>query len=80
MLCEAIYLLFALYVIYLIIDYVIRLPKIQSYHDKYVFVTGCDSGFGKMISIRLDTLGFHVFSGCLTEGGLEQLKSETSQR
>uniref|UniRef100_A0A8D0KL64 Dehydrogenase/reductase 9 n=1 Tax=Salvator merianae TaxID=96440 RepID=A0A8D0KL64_SALMN len=46
---------------------------------KYVFITGCDSGFGKMTARTLDKKGFHVIAGCLTEKGAEELKAETSQ-
>ena len=34
---------------------------------KCIFITGCDSGFGKGLAIRLDQKGIPVFAGCLTE-------------
>ena len=37
-----------------------------------VYVTGCDSGFGKSVSLLLAKRGFVVFSGCLTENGMRQ--------
>ncbi|KAM4044632.1 retinol dehydrogenase 16-like isoform 1-T2 [Anomaloglossus baeobatrachus] len=48
--------------------------------DKYVFITGCDSGFGKMLAKQLDKRGMKVLAGCLTEMGAENLKEETSSR
>ena len=32
---------------------------------KAVFITGCDTGFGHDLALRLHDYGFHVFSGCL---------------
>lgn len=51
---------------------------------KAVLVTGCDSGFGHALALRLDQLGFRVFAGCLFakaggEGAL-RLKREGSER
>ena len=43
-------------------------------------MTGCDTGFGNMIAKRLDKLGCHVFAGCLTTGGGEELKKESSDK
>ena len=51
---------------------------ISKYNERYVVITGCDSGFGNMLAKKLDELGFHVFAGCLTEQGCVQLSNETS--
>ncbi|XP_053410712.1 uncharacterized protein LOC128561007 [Nycticebus coucang] len=48
--------------------------------DKYVFITGCDSGFGNLLARQLDTRGLRVLAGCLTEKGAEQLRARTSDR
>ncbi|XP_041363765.1 17-beta-hydroxysteroid dehydrogenase type 6-like [Gigantopelta aegis] len=50
--------------------------------NKAVFITGCDSGFGHNLSIRLDRLGYTVFAGCLMPDreGAQQLKEATSDR
>jgi hypothetical protein len=44
---------------------------------KAVLITGCDSGFGRMLAVRLaKTQGLKVYVGCLTDKGLEGIKSE----
>ena len=48
--------------------------------DKYVLITGCDSGFGRKTAIRLDEMGVHVIATCLTKEGEQNLKSVTSDR
>ncbi|XP_049739576.1 retinol dehydrogenase 16-like isoform X1 [Elephas maximus indicus] len=48
--------------------------------DKYVFITGCDSGFGNMLARQLDLRGLRVLAACLTEQGAEQLRGQTSDR
>uniref|UniRef100_A0A667ZXF6 Retinol dehydrogenase 5 (11-cis/9-cis) n=1 Tax=Myripristis murdjan TaxID=586833 RepID=A0A667ZXF6_9TELE len=48
--------------------------EIENFNDKYVFVTGCDSGFGNLLCKRLDRKGFRVLAGCLTEKGADDLK------
>lgn len=51
--------------------------EIEGIADKYVFVTGCDSGFGNLLCKNLDRRGFHVLAGCLTEKGADDLKRVT---
>lgn len=48
--------------------------------DKYVFITGCDSGFGNLLAKQLDLRGLRVLAACLTEKGAELLKNQTSDR
>lgn len=48
--------------------------------DKYVFITGCDSGFGNQLARQLDLRGLRVLAACLTEKGAKQLKAKTSDR
>ncbi|XP_076087442.1 retinol dehydrogenase 16-like [Mytilus galloprovincialis] len=54
--------------------------NINNFNTRYIFITGCDSGFGNMLAKRLDELGFNVFAGCLTQSGIEQLKRETTHK
>nr|DBA32872.1 TPA: hypothetical protein GDO54_000626 [Pyxicephalus adspersus] len=48
--------------------------------DKYVFITGCDTGFGNLLAKQLDKRGMKVLAACLTTQGAEKLKEETSSR
>uniref|UniRef100_A0ABI0P3B4 Uncharacterized protein n=1 Tax=Bos taurus TaxID=9913 RepID=A0ABI0P3B4_BOVIN len=48
--------------------------------DKFVFITGCDSGFGNRLARQLDQRGLRVLAACLTEQGAEQLRNQTSDR
>ncbi|KAG9470308.1 retinol dehydrogenase 7-like [Eleutherodactylus coqui] len=53
---------------------------LENLSDKYVFITGCDSGFGNVLAKQLDKRGMKVLAACLTETGAEDLKRETSSR
>jgi len=70
----------AIIVVYKLLDYVVRLQRVGNYSNRYIFVTGCDSGFGHALVKRLDTLGCHVFAGCFTEKGETELKKVCSGR
>lgn len=53
---------------------------LENLSDKYVFITGCDSGFGNLLAKQLDKRGMKVLATCLTEEGTENLKKEASSR
>ena len=53
---------------------------LTDFREKYVLVTGCDSGFGRETALRLDSLGFNVFATCLTSEGKENLTAACSKR
>ncbi|EDV27167.1 17-beta-hydroxysteroid dehydrogenase type 6 [Trichoplax sp. H2] len=53
--------------------------KIQA-TDKFVLVTGCDSGFGRLTALKLDQLGCYVFAGCLTQRGIDGLRKIATKR
>uniref|UniRef100_A0A0B7BNQ6 Uncharacterized protein n=1 Tax=Arion vulgaris TaxID=1028688 RepID=A0A0B7BNQ6_9EUPU len=72
--------LISVLVVYLLLDWIIRLFKVGNYSNKYVLITGCDSGFGRQLAIRLDKLGFPVFASCLTEAGSRSLSEVCSSR
>uniref|UniRef100_A0A8B9IAE7 Retinol dehydrogenase 16 n=1 Tax=Anser brachyrhynchus TaxID=132585 RepID=A0A8B9IAE7_9AVES len=48
--------------------------------EKFVLITGCDSGFGNLLARQLDARGLRVLAGCLTEPGAAGLRAATSQR
>ncbi|XP_069689218.1 short-chain dehydrogenase/reductase family 9C member 7-like [Periplaneta americana] len=60
------------------------MPKemLENLDEKAVFITGCDSGFGHQLAMKLDKLGVMVFAGCLfPEGdGASLLKKSCSNR
>ena len=60
-------------------DYLIRIPRLGKYKDRYILITGCDTGFGHEAAKRFDALGCHVFAGCLTEAGETELRKVCSQ-
>ena len=40
-----------------------------TYSSHIVVITGCDTGFGSMLSVALNQLGFYVISTTLTKEG-----------
>ncbi|XP_069792329.1 retinol dehydrogenase 7-like [Narcine bancroftii] len=54
-----------------------RLKNIQ---EKYVFITGCDTGFGNLLAKQLDKRGFNVIAACFTASGAEELKADCSPK
>ncbi|KAG7466892.1 hypothetical protein MATL_G00147130 [Megalops atlanticus] len=54
--------------------------EIDDVEHKWVFVTGCDSGFGNLLARQLDRRGLNVIATCMTEKGSADLKAETSAR
>ncbi|XP_041056024.1 retinol dehydrogenase 7-like [Carcharodon carcharias] len=54
--------------------------RIKNVFDRYVYITGCDSGFGNLLAKHLDQQGFNVLAACFTEKGAEELKDCTSSR
>ncbi|KAM6472849.1 17-beta-hydroxysteroid dehydrogenase type 6-like isoform 2-T4 [Liasis olivaceus] len=53
---------------------------VENLTEKYVFITGCDSGFGNQLARQLDARGLRVLAACLTPEGAEQLEKLTSDR
>ncbi|EDO35112.1 predicted protein [Nematostella vectensis] len=69
-----------LFVSWLSLKFLLPTRRVGDYHNKYVLVTGCDSGFGRDLVIRLDGMGFHVFGACLTQPGKRDLEQTCSKR
>ncbi|KAH0629141.1 hypothetical protein JD844_010986, partial [Phrynosoma platyrhinos] len=53
---------------------------VEKLTEKYIFITGCDSGFGDQLARQLDARGFQVLAACLTQKGAEELEKATSKR
>ncbi|CAL8294755.1 unnamed protein product [Lota lota] len=55
--------------VYLVFVAYVAMPRVPrgvvEVKNKAVFITGCDSGFGKALAKNLHKLGFTVFAGCL---------------
>ena len=58
----------------------LRKLRVGRYGEKYVFITGTDSGFGNLLAKQLDHMGFNVIAGCLTEKGETDLKKTCSSK
>lgn len=69
-----------LVVLYYIVRWYRELDRVPDRGNKYVFITGCDSGFGELLANHLDKCGFCVVAACLTEKGEEELKKLCSSR
>uniref|UniRef100_A0A8C5R8W5 Dehydrogenase/reductase 9 n=1 Tax=Leptobrachium leishanense TaxID=445787 RepID=A0A8C5R8W5_9ANUR len=54
--------------------------RISSISDKYILITGCDTGFGNLAARTFDEKGFRVLATCYTEKGAAKLNEETSER
>lgn len=65
---------------YGIYRYVLNKRKVSDITSKVIFISGCDSGMGRVIAQHLDSLGIPVFAGCLTKAGADSLQSETSDK
>ncbi|XP_067116326.1 retinol dehydrogenase 7-like [Osmerus mordax] len=57
-----------------------EIPRVSDKSDKYVYITGCDTGFGNLLARHLDKLGFSVIAACFTEKGEDDLRKVCSDR
>ncbi|KAL7865467.1 hypothetical protein SRHO_G00107140 [Serrasalmus rhombeus] len=72
--------IFGLVVFYYVYRWFRELKRVPNKSEKYVYITGCDTGFGNLLAKHLDTLGFCVIAGCYTEKGEDELKKACSSR
>ncbi|XP_059101610.1 17-beta-hydroxysteroid dehydrogenase type 6-like isoform X1 [Peromyscus eremicus] len=72
--------LVTLVVLYQLLRWYRERQVVSHLQDKYVFITGCDSGFGNLLARQLDRRGMKVLAACLTEKGAEELRRKTSTR
>ncbi|XP_058257469.1 retinol dehydrogenase 7-like [Hemibagrus wyckioides] len=70
----------ALVVLYYVVRWFRELERVPERGSKYVYITGCDSGFGNLLARHLDKCGFCVVASCFTEKGEEELKKSCSSR
>jgi len=64
----------------IVLHYVRAIRYISNPHEKYVFISGCGTGFGNKLAKSLDRRGVHVYAGCVLQSSVELLNSETSSR
>ncbi|KHN76528.1 Short-chain dehydrogenase/reductase family 9C member 7 [Toxocara canis] len=64
--------------VYYILRFLYELPTIDGLSARAVFITGCDSGFGRMLAVKCVVHRMHVFAGCLTEKGMKLVEAEGS--
>ena len=69
-----------LVIFYITVNYYRRSQMLENYGGRHVMITGCDTGFGNMLAKRLDSMGFSVFAGCLTEKGGDDLQRSCSNK
>lgn len=65
-------------VLYYLYRWVRELSRVPDKGSKYVYITGCDTGFGNLLARHLDKKGFRVIASCFTEKGEEDLKKSCS--
>ncbi|NP_001080745.1 dehydrogenase/reductase (SDR family) member 9 L homeolog isoform X1 [Xenopus laevis] len=54
--------------------------RINNITEKYILITGCDTGFGNHAAKAFDKQGFRVLATCLTDAGATGLREATSER
>uniref|UniRef100_A0A914UTA5 Uncharacterized protein n=1 Tax=Plectus sambesii TaxID=2011161 RepID=A0A914UTA5_9BILA len=73
--CAAVYVTIAI-AIYFIVQHYLKKLVVPNWDKRHVFVTGCDSGFGHLLALQLAAHKFHVYAGCFTHKGAEELKKK----
>jgi NAD(P)-dependent dehydrogenase (short-subunit alcohol dehydrogenase family) len=68
-----------IYVIYRLYQHLFPSPSIDP-HNKYVLISGCDTGFGHTLAIELDKQGFHVLAGVYNRDNQVSLTNRLSPR
>ncbi|KAI3421217.1 Protein CBR-dhs-20 [Globodera pallida] len=66
--------------IYYALRYLWELIPLSNLSKRAVFVTGCDSGFGYLLALKLAQHGLPTYAGCLTKQGQDQLMEEAKKR
>lgn len=66
--------------LFFLIRWYLERQTVENLREKYIFITGCDSGFGNQLARQLDIQGLRILAGCLTQKGAEELERVTSDR
>uniref|UniRef100_A0A1I7UY43 17-beta-hydroxysteroid dehydrogenase type 6 n=1 Tax=Caenorhabditis tropicalis TaxID=1561998 RepID=A0A1I7UY43_9PELO len=73
---EALLWLFLIFLIFLVIRNILERIQIDNLTKRAVFITGCDTGFGRGLASKCLEHGMPVFAGCLTQQGIESLRAD----
>jgi NAD(P)-dependent dehydrogenase (short-subunit alcohol dehydrogenase family) len=68
-----------LYVSYRLYQHFFPTPNINP-NNKYVLISGCDTGFGHGLAVELDKQGFNVLAGVFVADTVSSLKSKLSSK
>ncbi|GMS93963.1 hypothetical protein PENTCL1PPCAC_16138, partial [Pristionchus entomophagus] len=66
----------SLFVIYFLVKRLILEKFSIGAAGRWVVISGCDSGFGRLTALRLIKKGVHLFAGCFTQQGRDALESD----
>ncbi|KAF8353809.1 hypothetical protein PRIPAC_95432 [Pristionchus pacificus] len=66
---------FLIFQLYFVGQRILKQFDIDALENRAVFITGCDTGFGQALAIKLLERGIPTFAGCLTEKGADNLKN-----
>ncbi|XP_051564922.1 retinol dehydrogenase 7-like isoform X2 [Myxocyprinus asiaticus] len=72
--------IFGLIVLLYVYRWFRELERVPNKIEKFVYITGCDTGFGNLLARHLDVKGFRVIAGCYTEKGEDELKKNCSDK
>ncbi|CAF2060319.1 unnamed protein product [Rotaria magnacalcarata] len=72
-------LIFIFYIIYILYQHFYPTPNISP-NGKYIFISGCDTGFGHGLAIKLDKQGFNVLAGVFASDNVNSLQEKLSSR
>ncbi|KAI6213125.1 hypothetical protein M3Y94_00113300 [Aphelenchoides besseyi] len=61
---------------FVMIKRVLQRLQVPGLEQKAVFITGCDSGFGREAALKFSRIGCPVYAGCLTDEGLRSIEDE----
>ena len=73
------YQLVALFATYFIVVRLLEKVTIGGLRTKPVLITGCDSGFGRDLTLKCVKEGMPVFAACFTEQGQKELAQEAAK-
>ncbi|KAI6218996.1 Retinol dehydrogenase 7 [Aphelenchoides fujianensis] len=65
---------------YWLLKRILERLQVDDLEHKAVFITGCDSGFGRETALKLSRMGIPVYAGCLTEEGLHSIEKEAEEQ